>query len=104
MEIYQWLFNQAGFDTSSLGYFLYVNGQKSNLFYSDGVNGNMAFETTLIEYDGNFDWVDSAICGAKDCLHSEALPDGADDCDGGGDGDAGDGDGDDACDCAGERA
>jgi len=81
MEIYQWLFNQAGFDTSKTGYFLYVNGQKSNMFYADGLNGNMAFETTLIEYDGNFDWVDGAIRDAKDCLHAETLPSSGDECD-----------------------
>lgn len=81
MEIYQWLFSTSGFDTSNIGYFLYVNGQKSNGFYFEDCEGRMIFDTTMIAYEGTSDWVEKSIVDAKDCLHSEALPQSADDCD-----------------------
>ena len=51
------------------------------MFYSSGLNGNMAFETTLITYEGNSDWVDATIRDAKDCLESKTLPANNNDCD-----------------------
>jgi len=81
MEIYQWIFGKAGHDISNTGYFLYVNGQKTNDFYFDDFEGRMIFETTLIQYDGKIDWVEQTIFDAKDCLHAENLPDSKDDCD-----------------------
>ena len=74
MEIYQWLFSASGFDTSNIGYFLYVNGQKSNGFYFEDCEGRMIFDTTMIAYEGTSDWVEKSIVDAKDCLHSEPYP------------------------------
>lgn len=58
MEIYQWLFRQAGFAVSNTGYFLYVNGSKVGGFYDADGAGVMRFATTLIAYDGDDGWVD----------------------------------------------
>lgn len=81
MEIYQWLFRQAGFAVSSTGYFLYVNGSKAGGFYDDGGNGVMRFKTTLISYDGDDGWVDDAVNAAVACLQSDALPVSGEGCD-----------------------
>jgi hypothetical protein len=81
MEIYQWLFRKAGFAVSDRGYFLYVNGRKAGGFYAAGLDGLMHFETTLIAYDGDSDWVDGAISRAVACLRSAAMPASGGDCD-----------------------
>ncbi len=81
MEIYQWLFREAGFDVSPTGYFLYVNGSKDGIFYAEGLHGLMRFETTLIAYEGNCEWVDEAITRAVACLRSADLPASGADCD-----------------------
>lgn len=81
MEIYQWLFNNSGFDVSELGYFLYVNGRKDRDFYDKKLDGIMHFDTTLIPYKGNSDWVDATVVEAVECLKENAIPTGADDCD-----------------------
>lgn len=80
MEIYQWLFRQAGFDVSSRGYFLYVNGVKQGGFY-DSLDGRMKFDTTLIAYDGDTSWVDDCIERAVACFRGETVPASGADCD-----------------------
>lgn len=74
MEIYQWLFRTAGFETSHTGYFLYVNGQKDGGFYDTGLVGRMLFETTLIAYEGQSDWVPGVIEAAVACWQSPDVP------------------------------
>ena len=74
MEIYQWLFGAAGHKVSPLGYFLYVNGLKEGGFYNSKNQGVMNFKTTMIEYVGDYSWVEEVIKSAKDCLMSEVMP------------------------------
>jgi hypothetical protein len=84
MEIYQWLFRQAGHSVSATGYFLYVNGSKEGGFYDhheDGIDGVMRFKTTMIAYEGNDDWVEAAVDAAIACLESEEIPESGDGCD-----------------------
>lgn len=81
MEIYQWLFRQAGFSVSNTGYFLYVNGSKVGGFYEANGHGVMRFSTTLITYEGNDDWVEQTISNAVECYGADNRPDRHDDCD-----------------------
>ena len=81
MEIYQWLFRQAGYTVSNTGYFLYVNGSKVGGFYHPDGAGLMKFSTTLIAYDGDDSWVDDAVNAAVMCLETDALPGRGQDCD-----------------------
>ena len=81
MEIYQWLFRQAGFTVSPVGYFLYANGSKKGGFYIEGTEGFMQFKTTLIPYTGNDDWVASAVNNAIQCYQSDVMPKSGIDCD-----------------------
>jgi len=81
MEIYQWLFRSAGHTVSSIGYFLYVNGSKHGGFYENGTDGVMRFDTTMISYDGDDSWVDSAVTLAAQCLEGDVTPNSDDDCD-----------------------
>jgi hypothetical protein len=81
MEIYQWLFRQAGHKVSDIGYFLYVNGSKQGGFYPDGTEGVMRFATTLIPYVGKDSWVDGAVWAAVACVQSDQAPESGTDCD-----------------------
>lgn len=81
MEIYQWLFRQAGFAVSNTGYFLYVNGSKVGGFYDADGSGVMRFSTTLIPYVGDDGWVDDVVNAAVNCLQSSQVPDSGKDCD-----------------------
>ena len=81
IEIYQWLFRQAGHEVSRTGYFLYVNGSKQGGFYSAGTHGVMNFATTLIPYDGDDSWVDQTVTEAMTCYHSADMPARGVDCD-----------------------
>jgi CRISPR/Cas system-associated exonuclease Cas4 (RecB family) len=81
MDIYQWLFRQAGFKVSRIGYFLYVNGLKQNRFYEKKLDGVMHFDTTLIPYESDDSWVDATIRKAVDCLDSDTVPGPGSECD-----------------------
>lgn len=80
-EIYQWLLRRLGFPVSPVAFFLYVNGSKQGGFYADGLQGQMAFDTTLIPYEGDDGWVEQAITEALACLSGDSVPDSAADCD-----------------------
>ena len=81
MEIYQWLFRQAGHKVSNTGYFLYVNGSKQGGFYREGTHGAMNFATTLIAYDGDDSWVHAKVVEAMDCYNADDTPTKGDECD-----------------------
>jgi hypothetical protein len=66
---------------SNIGYFLYVNGDKTTEFYDQSLVGNMKFKTTLIEHVGNDEWVEDKITAAIDCLEGDQLSPSNDDCD-----------------------
>jgi len=69
MEIYIWLLRGNGFRVSDTGFFVYVNGRKD----LEGFHGKLEFETYLLPYTGNSDWVEGTILRAHQCLMGE-LP------------------------------
>lgn len=83
IEIYQWIFKTAGFDVDTTGYFLYVNGRKTDNFYQDGggLIGRMLFNTVLIPHEGNTDWVSNVIGEAVQCATSKRVPEESVGCD-----------------------
>jgi hypothetical protein len=74
MEIYQCIFKKAGFNVSTIGYFLYVNGSKIGTFFDENLQGNMKFKYSLISYNGNDDWVEETIDNMINCLNSDKPP------------------------------
>ncbi len=77
MEFYQWLLRRNGFSVSSVGYFVYCNGDSAR----DGFNGKLHFDVKVIPYDGDDSWVESTLVRAKDCLESDYIPITGVDCD-----------------------
>lgn len=70
MEVYQWLLRHNGLDVSDTGYFVYVNGRKDAHIF----DGKLEFETNLIPYKGNANWIDDVLLRIKDSLDSHAIP------------------------------
>lgn len=76
MEIYQWLLRKNGFDVSSTGYFLYVNGNKDAAAF----DGKLEFDITLIPHEGDDSWIEKSLQLAKKCIVDERLPEAAPTC------------------------
>ena len=76
MEIYQWIFRQLGFNVSKTGYFLFANAGKNRPEF----DGKLEFETSIIFYEGDDSWIESAILDIKKCLDSDKMPEAAKDC------------------------
>jgi len=77
MEIYQWLLRQNGLNVSNTGYFVYCNG----ITDCDMFDSKLDFTITLIPYEGDDSWVESAITDAHKCLCSGRVPEVCPDCD-----------------------
>ena len=84
MEMYQWIMRKRGFDVSSKGYFLYVDGQhinKAGMIDKDQPSkAYMEFNTSIIPYDGIDDWVEDALFNIKELLLKKNPPEHAEDC------------------------
>ena len=77
MEVYQWLFRRNGFRVSNTGYFVYCNGDSDR----EDFDAKLEFDIKVISYDGNDDWVESAILDIHKCLTSNHVPAAGADCD-----------------------
>ena len=75
---------KKGFDVSSTGYFLYVDGQHINqagmIDKDQPSKAYMEFNTSIIPYDGRDDWVEDALFNIKELLLNENPPEHAKDC------------------------
>ncbi len=70
MECYQWLLRQIGFKVSDTGYFVYANGDSS----AEGFFNEVKFNTKLISYSGNDEWVGPTLVKLKKCMESDEMP------------------------------
>jgi CRISPR/Cas system-associated exonuclease Cas4 (RecB family) len=67
MEVYQWLLRQNEYTVSDTGYFVYTNGRID----LEGFNDKLEFNTKVIPYTGNADWVEPTLQKMKDCLEGD---------------------------------
>ncbi len=77
IEVYQWLFRKNGFNVSSIGYFVYCNGDTDKKAFDKKIE----FDIKVIPYEGNDSWVEKTIFDIHKCLVSETIPEPAEDCD-----------------------
>jgi len=77
VEIYQWLFRQNEFKVSNRAYFVYCNGRTDRKAF----DGKLEFDISVLPYDGNTDWVESAVMNAHACLMANELPHSGPECD-----------------------
>lgn len=76
IEVYQWLLRQNGFVVSRNGYFVYCNGKTDRHRF----DGKLEFNTKLIPYRGNDDWIEPTLESIYECLQSETAPQSSPDC------------------------
>ena len=76
IEFYQWVLKQNGFDVSPTGYVLYVDGDR---FTPDGMLGEddatMRFKVSLLDFEGNTDWVEPVLFEIREMLDPQTCPD-----------------------------
>lgn len=84
MEMYQWILREKGFKVSSVGFFVYVDGQHRGI---DGmIDQNepgvawMKFDVSLLQYVGDSSWVSSCLHQIKSLLHEASCPIHSEDC------------------------
>lgn len=77
VEIYQWLFRRNGFMVSDVAYFVYTNADSGKPAFES----RLEFDTKIIAYEGDDQWVEDAILQLHKCLLSPDLPDSGPDCD-----------------------
>ena len=86
MDMYQWIARRMGFEVSDTGFFVYVDGQhvgeSGMLIGEDPWQAWMRFNVSVISYEADDSWVESALAKAKNLVSSvDVCPDHAADCD-----------------------
>lgn len=76
MEVYQWLLRKLGFEVAEKGYFVYANGKTD----AKAFDGKLEFDITLLDYEGNPDWIEDTIFRIKETLDGEEIPNSGDLC------------------------
>ena len=77
MEIYQWLFKMNGFKVSSVGYFVYCNGDVGKPYFDK----KLEFNIKVIPYKGETNWIEKTLLEIKECLMQDNIPEMNPDCD-----------------------
>lgn len=71
MEIYQWIFRNAGYKVSRTGYFVFANAGKN----APAFDGKLEFELSIIPYTGDTSWVLETLAKIRTLLTSDEIPD-----------------------------
>ncbi|MGA0345106.1 MAG: PD-(D/E)XK nuclease family protein [Alphaproteobacteria bacterium] len=75
MDFYVWVMSRLSLDVSSIGYFLYVDGDrfKDQIFLGED-EANMSFKVTLIAYETDISWVERTLVAIRKTLHKKQRP------------------------------
>ncbi|MBU1868274.1 PD-(D/E)XK nuclease family protein [Patescibacteria group bacterium] len=76
MEVYQWIFRQNGFTVSETGYFVFANAGRNRPKF----DGKLEFELLIIAHQGDTSWVEPTLIAIKECLNSDKIPSGSENC------------------------
>lgn len=81
MDLYVWVMKQKGFKVSSIGYFLYCDGDRfSDYNFLNENEANMKFKMSLLTYEVDLTWIEPTLIKIKDCLHQVKCPSHNPDC------------------------
>ena len=81
MDMYVWVMRRKGFSVSSIGYFLYCDGDRfSDYDFLHSEDASMQFKMSLISYEVDTSWIGSTLLEIKKCLQSPTTPDHAANC------------------------
>ena len=81
MDMYVWVMRRKGFSISSIGYFLYCDGDRfSEYDFLNAENASMQFKMSLIPYQVDTSWIETALMDVRTCLQSTTTPNHAANC------------------------
>lgn len=82
MDMYVWIMRRKGFDVSSIGYFLYCDGDRfSDYKFLREDKACMEFKISIIPYEVDTSWIEPTLIAIKGCLDTLKVPSHSDDCD-----------------------
>ena len=85
MDMYVWVMRRKGFSISSIGYFLYCDGDRfSDYDFLNTENAVMQFKMSLIPYQVDTSWVEPTLLKIRDCLQQSETPKHSENCEYGG--------------------
>ncbi len=76
LAFYAWLFQQMEYLVHPIGYFVCATTSKTQPFFND----QLKFESTIVPYEIDMDWVEGAITRMRKVLDEDIVPFAADDC------------------------
>ena len=75
MDLYVWVMKQKGFNVSTIGYFLYCDGDRfSDYSFLNEKDASMKFKMNLLSYEVDLSWIEPTLLQIKDCLTQTACP------------------------------
>ena len=75
MDLYVWIMRRKGFSVSSIGYFLYCDGDRfSDYSFLSLKQANMIFKMSLLEYKIDDSWIETTLLEIKECLNFSSCP------------------------------
>ena len=81
MDMYVWVMRRKGFSISSIGYFLYCDGDRfSEYNFLNSENASMQFKMSLIPYRVDTGWIEPTLLSIKECLYYPETPRHAENC------------------------
>ena len=81
MDMYVWVMRRKGFSISSIGYFLYCDGDRfSEYDFLNSENASMQFKMSLIPYNVDTSWIETTLMDVRTCLQSTTTPSHAANC------------------------
>ena len=81
MDMYVWVMRRKGFSISSIGYFLYCDGDRfSEYDFLNSENASMQFKMSLIPYQVDTSWIETTLMDVRTCLQSTTTPSHAANC------------------------
>ena len=81
MDMYVWIMRRKGFSISSIGYFLYCDGDRfSDYDFLQTENASMQFKMSLIPYQVDTRWIHNTLIDIRACLTSDIIPNHSETC------------------------
>ena len=75
MDMYVWVMRRKGFSISSIGYFLYCDGDRfSDYDFLHSEDASMQFKMSLIPYEVDTSWIEPTLLEIKKCLRTPISP------------------------------
>ena len=81
MDLYIWIMQRIGLQVSSIGYFLYCDGDRfGNQPFLGETDALMHFRMSVLPYESNQDWIEPTLYRIRETLDGTAYPRHSPDC------------------------